>query len=87
MADPLCPTCGQPALAGEESFPFCSLRCKQVDLYRWITGDVGLERVEEPVPPAPAAPPPGAPKPSLLVIEGDDEDEEPFRFEDDEPEE
>lgn len=82
MVDPLCPTCGQPAPPGEPPFPFCSLRCKQVDLYRWITGDVGLERVEEPLPP------PSAPPPSVLVVDDEDEDgEDTFRFEDDEPEE
>ena len=56
-ADPACPTCGQPAPTDGEQFPFCSLRCKQVDLYRWITGDVALERVEEPLPLAPPPPP------------------------------
>lgn len=48
-----CPTCGQPAPLEGPHFPFCALRCKQVDLYRWLTGDVGLERVEEPLPPVP----------------------------------
>jgi hypothetical protein len=53
-----CPTCGQPAaLAGPHS-PFCALRCKQVDLYRWLTGDVALEKVEEPLPPPPPEPEP-----------------------------
>lgn len=37
-----CPICGTalPPAAADESplFPFCSLRCKQVDLYRWMTG-------------------------------------------------
>ncbi len=23
-------------------FPFCSLRCKQVDLYRWMNGDYAV---------------------------------------------
>lgn len=49
----VCPTCGQPAPLDGQHFPFCALRCKQVDLYRWLTGDVGLERVEEPLPPEP----------------------------------
>lgn len=37
-----CPICGTalPPAAADESplFPFCSRRCKQVDLYRWMTG-------------------------------------------------
>jgi endogenous inhibitor of DNA gyrase (YacG/DUF329 family) len=37
-----CPTCGKPfevaALADLPSFPFCSDRCKLVDLGRWIDG-------------------------------------------------
>lgn len=39
---PTCPICGTslPPEAASQSplFPFCSLRCKQVDLYRWMTG-------------------------------------------------
>ena len=35
MAD--CPECGKP---GEARFaPFCSVRCQQVDLGRWLKGD------------------------------------------------
>ena len=31
-----CPTCGKPA---EPQFkPFCSQRCRQVDLNRWLSG-------------------------------------------------
>jgi endogenous inhibitor of DNA gyrase (YacG/DUF329 family) len=31
-----CPTCGKPAL---EAFrPFCSGRCRDVDLHRWLSG-------------------------------------------------
>jgi endogenous inhibitor of DNA gyrase (YacG/DUF329 family) len=30
-----CPICGKPALA--EHRPFCSERCKQVDLHRWLS--------------------------------------------------
>ncbi len=37
-----CPTCRKPfevaALADLPSFPFCSDRCKLVDLGRWIDG-------------------------------------------------
>ncbi|MBW3541622.1 MAG: DNA gyrase inhibitor YacG [Planctomycetes bacterium] len=36
-----CPICDKalPATAAESKlFPFCSERCRQVDLYRWMTG-------------------------------------------------
>jgi endogenous inhibitor of DNA gyrase (YacG/DUF329 family) len=33
-----CPVCGKPAT--ESRFrPFCSARCRQVDLGRWLAGD------------------------------------------------
>lgn len=31
-----CPICYKPSHA--ESFPFCSNRCRQVDLHRWFSG-------------------------------------------------
>ena len=31
-----CPECGQPS--ARETFPFCSTRCKNVDLNRWLKG-------------------------------------------------
>ncbi|KQT83148.1 DNA gyrase inhibitor YacG [Aurantimonas sp. Leaf443] len=31
-----CPECGAPA--ARESYPFCSPRCKAVDLNRWLSG-------------------------------------------------
>lgn len=31
-----CPTCGKPAL--ERYKPFCSKRCADVDLHRWLSG-------------------------------------------------
>ena len=31
-----CPICGKPAV--EEFKPFCSKRCADVDLNRWLTG-------------------------------------------------
>ena len=34
---PACPTCQKPAAAFSEScFPFCSERCKMVDLGKWF---------------------------------------------------
>lgn len=35
-----CPICGRPAQA--ESRPFCSPRCAQVDLGRWLTGGYAI---------------------------------------------
>jgi endogenous inhibitor of DNA gyrase (YacG/DUF329 family) len=31
-----CPICGKPAVAA--SLPFCSERCRDVDLNRWLSG-------------------------------------------------
>ena len=31
-----CPTCGKPA--SEKTRPFCSSRCRDVDLHRWLSG-------------------------------------------------
>jgi len=31
-----CPECGKPSQRA--TFPFCSVRCKNVDLNRWLTG-------------------------------------------------
>ena len=31
-----CPECGRPS--SRETYPFCSTRCKNVDLNRWLTG-------------------------------------------------
>ena len=31
-----CPICGRPC--SQETLPFCSARCRDVDLNRWLTG-------------------------------------------------
>jgi endogenous inhibitor of DNA gyrase (YacG/DUF329 family) len=31
-----CPICGKPATAATQ--PFCSERCKDLDLHRWLSG-------------------------------------------------
>lgn len=36
MADKACPTCGKPTV--EQFKPFCSRRCADVDLNRWLSG-------------------------------------------------
>ncbi|MEX0758862.1 MAG: DNA gyrase inhibitor YacG [Tistlia sp.] len=48
-----CPICGKPAEAAYE--PFCSPRCKQVDLGRWLNGTYRVETDERPGEPGAAA--------------------------------
>ena len=33
-----CPTCKTLVLAGDEHFPFCSERCRLIDLGKWASG-------------------------------------------------
>lgn len=33
-----CPTCGMIIQATDEDFPFCSDRCRKIDLGKWATG-------------------------------------------------
>jgi hypothetical protein len=33
-----CPTCRAIVLAGSEDFPFCSDRCRVIDLGKWASG-------------------------------------------------
>ena len=40
-----CPTCGKPAV--EKFRPFCSSRCRDVDLNRWLTGTYAIPAVED----------------------------------------
>ena len=39
------PICGKPA--SPEHRPFCSLRCADVDLNRWLTGGYGIGETPE----------------------------------------
>ncbi len=47
-----CPTCRKVVVRSPESkvpfFPFCSERCKLLDLGKWLSGE---HRIEEPLPP------------------------------------
>ena len=45
-----CPVCGKPTAA--PFAPFCSARCKQVDLGRWLSGTYRVETDEQPEGPA-----------------------------------
>lgn len=37
-----CAVCGKPVAAGSAFRPFCSARCRQVDLGRWLAGDYAI---------------------------------------------
>lgn len=39
-----CPVCSKPSAAKET--PFCSARCREVDLNRWFTGSYAVPAVE-----------------------------------------
>ena len=41
-----CPTCGMLVRAGDEDFPFCSDRCRKIDLGKWASG---VYRISSPV--------------------------------------
>ena len=34
----VCPTCRKIVLAGDSEFPFCSERCRLIDLGKWASG-------------------------------------------------
>jgi endogenous inhibitor of DNA gyrase (YacG/DUF329 family) len=34
-----CPTCSALLLSTDEDFPFCSDRCRRIDLGKWASGD------------------------------------------------
>ncbi len=40
-----CPECGKPS--ARETYPFCSPRCKAVDLNRWLSGSYAIPVREE----------------------------------------
>lgn len=40
-----CPECGKPS--ARENYPFCSPRCKDVDLNRWLSGSYVIAATEE----------------------------------------
>ena len=45
MARRPCPICGEPATLALR--PFCSSRCANVDLQRWLTGGYRLDAEDE----------------------------------------
>lgn len=42
---PACPICGKPGVPAYR--PFCSLRCADVDLGRWLNGSYAIPVVDE----------------------------------------
>ena len=40
-----CPECGKPS--ARETYPFCSPRCKAIDLNRWLSGAYVIPGKEE----------------------------------------
>jgi endogenous inhibitor of DNA gyrase (YacG/DUF329 family) len=59
MTEKSCPICGKPEQAHAK--PFCSQRCKNVDLHRWLSGKYAIPAVEaedeeEDAPPLPSPP-------------------------------
>jgi endogenous inhibitor of DNA gyrase (YacG/DUF329 family) len=40
-----CPTCGKPAVPAFR--PFCSARCRDVDLHRWLSGRYAIPVTED----------------------------------------
>ncbi|MCE9592423.1 MAG: tRNA (adenosine(37)-N6)-threonylcarbamoyltransferase complex ATPase subunit type 1 TsaE [Planctomycetes bacterium] len=43
-----CPICKEPVAADAPAFPFCSKRCRTIDLGKWATGDYRISRpIEE----------------------------------------
>jgi endogenous inhibitor of DNA gyrase (YacG/DUF329 family) len=41
-----CPICGKPAT--QANYPFCSPRCQDVDLHRWLSDSYRIPATEEP---------------------------------------
>ena len=41
-----CPTCGMLVRASDEDFPFCSDRCRKIDLGKWA---MGVYKISSPV--------------------------------------
>jgi endogenous inhibitor of DNA gyrase (YacG/DUF329 family) len=40
-----CPECGRPS--SRDTFPFCSPRCKSVDLHRWLSGSYVIPAADD----------------------------------------
>jgi endogenous inhibitor of DNA gyrase (YacG/DUF329 family) len=62
-----CPTCGKAVAADAPDRPFCSERCRMVDLGAWLLGHYRIppreDLDEDAAEPAPGAAPPATPSP------------------------
>jgi len=58
MAEAGCPECGKAVVA--RFAPFCSVRCQQIDLGRWLKGDYVIAGKPDEDRSGPAAPAPDA---------------------------
>jgi endogenous inhibitor of DNA gyrase (YacG/DUF329 family) len=45
MAERKCPICGKPS--DEHYKPFCSKRCADIDLHKWLTGGYAVPAEED----------------------------------------
>ena len=45
MSQPRCPICGKPSV--QDYRPFCSRRCADVDLQRWLSGVYAVPAEED----------------------------------------
>lgn len=52
-ASPKCPICKKPVERPPENgwFPFCSNRCKVIDLSKWLNGDYSVPALDDDVDP------------------------------------
>jgi endogenous inhibitor of DNA gyrase (YacG/DUF329 family) len=48
---PRCPICGKPSVA--DHVPFCSVKCADIDLGRWLGGEYRIPTDERPGQPEP----------------------------------
>ena len=46
MSEPKCPICGKPVDADHR--PFCSKRCADLDLHRWLGGRYAIPGSDDP---------------------------------------
>ena len=44
----VCPICKAPADINNEAFPFCSSRCRLIDLNQWMEGRYSVTRPRDP---------------------------------------
>ena len=75
-ACPTCPICKKdvPPRPGNLAFPFCSSRCKMVDLGKWLNEDYRVPSEDESDPDESHPDPNDSPPEARPASEGDDEE-------------